>query len=193
MSSTHASPDGVGTRTNDMVQIAGGTFLMGSDQHYPDEAPAHPVRVDAFWIDRTPVTNRQFRTFVDATGYVTVAEKVPDAKDYPGALPEMLKPGSMVFVPPRRPVDLRDWTQWWAFTFGADWRHPYGPESSIDGLDDHPVVQVAFADVETYAAWAGKTLPTEAEWEFAARGGLDGAEYAWGDELTPQGRRMANF
>jgi sulfatase modifying factor 1 len=193
MSSTHASPGSGGWRTDDMVQIAGGTFRMGSDGHYPDEAPARQVRVDAFRIDRTPVTNRLFRAFVDATGYVTVAEKPPDAKDYPGALPEMLRPGSMVFVPPRRPVDLRDWAQWWTFTFGADWRHPYGPGSSIEGLDDHPVVQVAFADAEAYAAWAGKILPTEAEWEFAARGGLEDAEFAWGDELMPQGRRMANY
>jgi formylglycine-generating enzyme required for sulfatase activity len=175
-----------------MVWIPGGTFRMGSDRHYPEEAPVHRVTVDGFWMDRTPVTNRQFRTFVDATGYVTFAEIPPDPKDYPGALPHMLEPGSLVFTPPKPPVDLRDWSQWWAFEFGADWRHPYGSRSSISGLDDHPVVHVAYKDAAAYAAWAGKELPTEAEWEFAARGGLDGAEFAWGDTFAPGGRQMAN-
>ena len=177
---------------HDMVMIPGGTFRMGSDRHYPEEAPVHRVTVAPFWIDRTPITNRQFREFVDTTGYVTVAEIAPDAKDYPGALPHMLKPGSLVFTPPRRPVDLKDWSQWWKFEFGANWRRPYGRGKSNHGLDDHPVVHVAWRDVEAYAAWAGKELPTEAEWEFAARAGLDDAEYAWGDELTPEGRHMAN-
>ena len=176
----------------DMVLIPGGTFRMGSDRHYPEEAPAHLVSVDAFWIDRTPVTNREFRKFVRATGYVTFAEIRPDAKDYPGALPDMLRAGSLVFTPPRHAVDLRDWSQWWKFKFGANWRRPYGPRSSIAGLDDHPVVHIAYRDAEAYAKWAGKDLPTEAEWEFAARGGLDGAEFAWGDALTPGGKHMAN-
>ena len=179
-------PDG------DMVRIPGGTFRMGSNTHYPEEAPVHRVKVDAFWIDRTPVTNRQFKEFVKATGHVTFAEIPPDPKDYPGALPHMLYAGSLVFTPPSRQVDLRDWSQWWTFLKGADWRHPYGPQSDINGLDDHPVVHVAFADALAYAKWVGKDLPTEAEWEFAARGGLDGAEFAWGDELTPGGKHMAN-
>jgi formylglycine-generating enzyme required for sulfatase activity len=175
-----------------MVWIEGGTFRMGSERHYPEEAPARRVRVDGFWIDRTPVTNREFRAFVKATGYVTLAEVPPDPNDYPGALPHMLRAGSLVFAPPKHPVDLTDWSQWWQFRFGADWRRPYGPRSSIGGLHDHPVVHVAYRDAEAYAKWAGKALPTEAEWEFAARGGLDGAEFAWGEEFAPGGRQMAN-
>ncbi len=144
-----------------MLWIEGGTFSMGSDDHYPEEAPVHRVTVDGFWMDRTPVTNREFREFIRATGYVTIAEKQPDPKDYPGALPHMLKAGSLVFKPPKRPVDLRDWSQWWRFRFGANWRHPNGPGSSIAGLDDHPVVHVAYEDAQAYAQWAGKRFPTQ--------------------------------
>jgi sulfatase modifying factor 1 len=176
----------------DMIYLPNGEFRMGSDRHYPEEAPAHRARVAAFWIDRAPVTNRQYRRFVNATGHVTFAEIAPDPKDYPGALPKMLKAGSLIFTPPDGAVDLKDWSKWWRFKFGADWRRPYGPRSSISGLDDHPVVHVAYRDAEAYARWAGKDLPTEAEWEFAARGGLDGAEYAWGEEFTPAGKPMAN-
>ena len=181
-----------GGPAGDMVSLPGGTFRMGSDKHYPEEAPSHCVTVGPFWIDRTPVTNRAVPRFVQATGYVTVAEIAPDPKDYPGALSHMLKPGSLVFTPPPHPVDLSDWSQWWRFQFGANWRRPYGPGRSIPGFGDHPVVHVAYKDAEAYAAWAGKELPTEAEWEYAARGGLDGAEFAWGDELMPGGRHMAN-
>jgi sulfatase modifying factor 1 len=181
------------SRHGDMVWLPGGTFRMGSDKHYPEEAPVHRVAVDAFWVDRTPVTNREFREFVRATGHITFAEIAPDPKDYPGALPNMLKPGSLVFNPPKHAVDdMRDWSQWWTFKFGANWKRPYGPRSSLSGLNDHPVVHVAYSDALAYAKWVGKDLPTEAEWEFAARGGLDGAEFSWGDELTPGGKQMAN-
>lgn len=174
------------------VELAGGFFQMGADDHYEEEKPVRPVVVDPFVIDVYPVTNRDFAAFVEDTGWVTVAEIAPDPKDYPGALPEMLQPASLVFTPPPGPVPLNDIRAWWRFEGEADWRHPRGRDSDLTGLWDHPVVHVAWADVEAYARWRGADLPTEAEWEFAARGGLDGAGYAWGDDLEPDGRLMAN-
>jgi formylglycine-generating enzyme len=179
-------------RQRTMIWIAGGTFLMGSNAFYREERPVRPERVKGFWIDRYPVTNAEFRKFVEATGYVTFCERPPDPAMYPSADPGLLMPGSAVFRKAGGPVSLRDNRAWWEYVPGADWRHPGGPESSIDGLDDHPVVHVAYEDVCACAVWAGKALPTETEWEFAARGGLDGATYAWGDEFAPGGKLMAN-
>ncbi|WP_426574992.1 formylglycine-generating enzyme family protein [Aquihabitans sp. McL0605] len=165
---------------------------MGSDRHYAEEAPAHQVRVDGFWIDRDPVTNAAFAAFVAGTGYLTVAERPLDPADYPGAPAENLVPGSLVFVGTPGPVDLRHLSQWWAWAPGASWHHPEGPGSGTDGRADHPVVHVAHEDAVAYATWAGRALPTEAEWERAARGGIEGAEFAWGDDARPGGRLMCN-
>lgn len=165
---------------------------MGSDSHYPEEAPAHSVTVKPFWIDDYAVTNDRFDAFVASTGYVTVAERHPNPADYPGAIEELLVPASSVFIKPAHQVDLGNPYNWWTYVPGAQWRHPQGPGSSITGLDNHPVVHVAWEDVQAYAIWAGKELPTEAEWEFAARGGLNGATYAWGEEFTLGSTSMAN-
>jgi formylglycine-generating enzyme required for sulfatase activity len=178
--------------SEEMVWIPGGEFTMGSDRHYLEEAPAHRVRVDGFWMDRTTVTNQDFARFVAATGHVTLAEKPADPRKYPNAQPELLVPSSVVFKKAPHKVGLGDHFQWWTYVAGADWRHPRGPDSSIEGLDDHPVVHVAYEDAAAYAKWVRKELPTEAEWEFAARGGLEGAEYCWGHEYMPDAKPAAN-
>jgi formylglycine-generating enzyme required for sulfatase activity len=175
-----------------MVWIPGGDFLMGSNAFYAEERPVHSARVSGFWMDQHPVTVAEFRRFIKATGHITVAETTPDAVDFPDAEPEQLVPGSLVFTPPARPVRLDDFRNWWSWVSGAQWRHPQGPGSTLHGLDQHPVTHVAYPDAAAYATWAGKALPTETEWEFAARGGLEGATYAWGDEFAPRGRMMAN-
>ena len=198
-----------------MVWIPGGEFLMGGpsadssiQQHaathpgdpvcsgllagFPDAQPAHRVRVSGFWMDLTEVTNAEFDKFIRATGYITVAERKPTAEQYPGADPEMLVPGSVVFTPPESPISLENPLEWWSYTPGANWRHPFGPQSDLTGKENHPVVHVCFDDAVAYCKWAGKRLPTEAEWEFAARGGLDHQEFAWGSEANPGGKWMAN-
>jgi sulfatase modifying factor 1 len=175
-----------------MRWIPPGEFLMGSADFYREEGPVRSVALDGFWIDEHPVTVAEFRRFVLATGYVTVAERPLDLQQYPGADPGLLVPGSLVFRQTSGPVDLADYTNWWAYVPGASWRRPDGPGSAVGGRARHPVTQVAFEDAEAYARWAGKELPTEAEWEYAARGGLDRKVYTWGDEFMPQGKIMAN-
>jgi formylglycine-generating enzyme len=175
-----------------MVHLPGGSYRAGDDRFYPEESPVQDLEVGPMWIDEHPVTNAEFRRFVKATGHVTVAETDPDPAEFDGADEELLVPGSLVFAATPGPVPLDDWTRWWRWVPGADWRHPSGPASALDGLDRNPVVHVGFEDAVAYAEWAGKSLPDEGEWEYAARGGLVGATFAWGDDFTPRGKVMAN-
>jgi len=188
-------PPGAAPPAKHMVWVPGGTFQMGSDDFYPEERPVHPVTVDGFWMDDHAVTNAEFRRFVQATGYRTLAERPPNPAEYPDADPALLVPGALVFRRPAQRVNLHApdaYHAWWAYVPGACWCHPEGPGSRLSGRERHPVVQVAYEDAEAYAKWAGKALPTEAEWEFAARGGLDRAVFVWGDEFAPRGRMQAN-
>ncbi len=195
MERTKEASTGINSRQlpdSQMAWIPGGTFRMGSENFYAEERPVRTVSVDGFWIDRYPVTNRQFGEFIRETGYTTVAERRPDPNDYPGAIPELLIPSSMVFRRTPGPVPLDDFSRWWDWTPGACWHKPEGPGSGTAKRKRHPVVHVAYEDVQAYCEWANKSLPTEAEWEYAARGGLDGAIFTWGNDETPDGERMAN-
>jgi sulfatase modifying factor 1 len=177
-----------------MIWIPGGSFWMGCEScDMPDAVPVHLVTVDGYWMDETPITNAQFAEFVGATGYVTIAERKPDPKDFPGVPPDKLVPGSAVFSPPKNPIPLDNPYAWWQYVAGASWKNPSGPGSHIKGRENHPAVHLAWDDAQAYAKWAGKRLPTEAEYEFAARGGLDRKLYAWGDELKPGGQWPANI
>jgi sulfatase modifying factor 1 len=178
--------------TDKMRWIPEGTFEMGSEDFYPEERPVHRVSLDGFWMDEHPVTAADFRRFVRETEYITYCERPLDPDDFPGADPDLLVPGALVFRKTEGPVDLRDFRNWWEYVPGAYWKHPEGAGSTVNGRDRHPVVQVAYDDAAAYADWAGKELPTEAEWEYAARGGLEGAAFAWGDEHVPDGKPMAN-
>jgi formylglycine-generating enzyme len=182
----------VAVAVKDMVLVPGGAFLMGSDAFYPEERPVRGVEAADLWVDEHPVTNAQFRRFARETEHVTIAERDPDPVDFPGADPADLAAGSQVFVGTPGPVPLDNWMRWWAWVPGADWRHPEGPGSSLHGRELHPVVHIGFEDAAAYADWAGKLLPTDWEWEHAARGGLEQATYPWGDEFTPNGKPMAN-